>query len=221
LRETTPDGKHEVVAAQEARSIMSEASVRDRMSGGGDHVCPPWIAYMLLNPLRRWLENPEAVLEGHVRPGDLAVDVGCAMGYFTLPLARRVGREGRVIGVDLQPAMLEGVRKRASKHGLVDRLELRTCEPDAVGLDDVAGMVDVALIMHMVHEAPDAGALFRQLGGAMIPGGRVLFAEPLGHVSGPAFERSLAQAREAGFEVKERLPVRWGRGRLLRKIVAD
>ncbi len=196
---------------------MSEANVGDRPKGGADHVCPPWIAYILLNPLRRWLENPDVVLEGQVRPGDLAVDVGCAMGYFTIPLAQRVGCEGRVIGVDLQPAMLEGLRKRASSRGLLDRLELRRCAPDSLPLDDLTGKVDVALIMHMVHEVPDAAALFRQVGAAMKPGGRVLFAEPLGHVSRAAFDRSLALASQAGLEANEALPVRWGRARLLRK----
>jgi ubiquinone/menaquinone biosynthesis C-methylase UbiE len=173
---------------------------------------------MLLNPLRRWLENPDVVLEGQVRPGDLAVDVGCAMGYFTLPLAERVGSEGRVIGVDLQPAMLEGLRKRASRHGLLARIDLRECAPDSLPLDDLTGKVDVALIMHMVHEVPDASALFRQLGAAMKPGGRVLFAEPLGHVSRAAFDRTLALASQTGLEVDGHLPVRWGRGRLLRKM---
>lgn len=196
---------------------MSEANEGDRPAGGADHVCPPWIAYLLLNPLRRWGEDPDVVLEGHVRAGDLAVDVGCAMGYFTLPLAERVRTEGRVIGVDLQPAMLEGLRKRASGRGLIERLELRRCSPDSLPLDDLAGKVDVALVMHMVHEVPDASALFRQVAAAMKPGGRVLFAEPLGHVSRAAFDRSLALAIEAGLEAKEALPVRWGRGRLLRK----
>lgn len=196
---------------------MSEENVGDR-SSGSDHVCPPWIAYILLNPLRRWLENPEAILEGQVRPGDLAVDVGCAMGYFTLPLAQRVGREGRVIAVDLQPAMLEGLRKRASSHGLLERIELRTCAPLSLPLDDVAGKVDVALVIHMVHEVPDALALFRQLAAALKPGGRVLFAEPLGHVSRAAFERSLALAGQAGLETECALPIRSGRGRALRKI---
>lgn len=199
---------------------MSEAKVQHWPWRGANHVCPPWIARMMLNPLRRWLENPDILLEGQVRPGDLAVDVGCAMGYYSLPLARRVGREGRVICVDLQPEMLEGLRARASKHGLVDRLELRRCAPDSLPLDDVAGKVAVAVVMHVVHEAPDPSALFRQLAAAMQPGGRVLFSEPLGHVSRAAFDRSLGIAAQAGLEVKEPLRIRWGRGRILHKIAS-
>ncbi len=200
---------------------MSEAKVQHWPWSGSNHVCPPWIARMMLNPLRRWVENPDVLLEGHVHSGDLAVDVGCAMGYYSLPLARRVGREGRVICVDLQPKMLEGLRKRASSRGLVDRLDLRRCAPDSLPLDDVAGKVAVALVMHVVHEAPDPSALFRQLAAAMQRGGRVLFSEPLGHVSRAAFDRSLGIAAQAGLEVKEPLRIRWGRGRILHKIASQ
>lgn len=185
---------------------------------GGDHVCPPWIAYMMLSPLRRLVENPDTMLGRHVREGDLAIDVGCAMGYFTLPLARMVGDAGRVICVDLQERMLAGLRKRAGKRGLADRLDLRVCDADALPLDDIAGRADVALLIHMVHEAPDPARLFEQIARAMKPGGRVVFAEPRGHVSRAAFDRSLGLARDAGLEDWEALPLRWGHGRLLRKI---
>lgn len=196
---------------------MSGTKTMNETSAGSDHVCPPWIGYMMLSPLRRLLEDPEAMLAGHVREGDLALDIGCAMGYFTLPLARLVGAGGRVICVDLQPKMLAGLRKRAEKRGVASRLDLRPCPADALPLDDVEGAVDVALIIHMVHETPDPARLFRQLASAMKPGGRVLFAEPRGHVNREAFERSLELARQAGLEAREALPVRWAHGRLLRK----
>ena len=70
-------------------------------------VCPSWLAFVLNNPLRKLLQNPEKILKGLVQEGQTAVDLGCGPGFFTLPLARMVGESGRVIAVDLQSKMLD------------------------------------------------------------------------------------------------------------------
>jgi SAM-dependent methyltransferase len=77
--------------------------------------CPYWLAWALDNPLRRWLHNPQKILEGLVQPGQTVLDLGCGPGYFSLALARMVGANGRVVAVDLQPEMLEFVRRRAER----------------------------------------------------------------------------------------------------------
>ena len=51
------------------------------------------------------------------------------MGFFTLELARLVGPEGRVVAVDVQPKMVEGLQKRARRAGLSDRIEARVARP--------------------------------------------------------------------------------------------
>ncbi len=121
------------------------------------------------------------------------------MGFFTLELARRVGPKGRVLAVDVQPRMIEGLRKRAVKAGLADRIEARVCKGDHLGIDDYTGRVDFALAFAMVHEVPNPSDLFADIFRALKPCGTLLFAEPAGHVSAKDFEASLAQAKEAGF----------------------
>ncbi|MBW1912872.1 MAG: methyltransferase type 11, partial [Deltaproteobacteria bacterium] len=58
-------------------------------------VCPPWIGYLLLSPLRKFFENPDKMFGPYVREGMTVMEPGCGMGYFTLPLARMVGPEGQ------------------------------------------------------------------------------------------------------------------------------
>lgn len=186
-------------------------------SAGARHVCPVWIAHFLASPVRRWLENPDQLLAPLVRPGDLALDVGCALGFFSLPLARLVGPQGKLVCIDVQPAMIDGLLGRLRKKGLADRVETRLCSEDELPLDDLAGKVDVAVIVHMVHEVPDQRVLFTKLSASMKPGGQVLFAEPKGHVSVQAFKQSLELARRAGLEPAASLPMRWSHNRLLRK----
>jgi 2-polyprenyl-3-methyl-5-hydroxy-6-metoxy-1,4-benzoquinol methylase len=52
-----------------------------------EHVCPYWAGYFLANRLRKLLQNPYKILAPYVRPNMTVLDVGSAMGFFSLPLA--------------------------------------------------------------------------------------------------------------------------------------
>ena len=168
-----------------------------------EHVCPWWIGYLLVSPVRRWMQNPDAVIAPYVTPGMTILEPGPGMGFFTLPLARRVG-SGRVIAVDIQPKMLDALRRRATKAGLIQRIETRLAKPDSLAIEDLAGSVDFVLAVAVVHEMPSAGRFFREASAAMAPGGRLLFAEPTGHVNEQKFAEELESARRAGLAVTDR-----------------
>lgn len=180
-------------------------------------VCPSWLGYLLVNPLRRLLEPPERLLNPFVRPGMTVVEPGCGMGYFSLPLARMVGPRGRVICVDLQERMIEGLLRRARRAGLAGRIVASTCSADDLGLGSCRGSADVALALHMVHEVPDQRGFLAQIHDTLRPGGLLLVSEPRGHVSPRAFERTLGMAESVGFERTNR-PLRGrGHGAVLQK----
>jgi ubiquinone/menaquinone biosynthesis C-methylase UbiE len=179
------------------------------------HICPWWMGYWLINPLRRLTENPQRMLDGLVRPATTALDVGCGMGYFSLPMARMVGPGGKVVCVDLQQKMLAALERRARKAGLLERLDLRRCGSDSLGLDDLQGRIDFALAAHVAHEVPDQLALFAELHRAVKPGGRLLLLEPKSHVSAKAFAGTEETARSAGFATVGAPPVRRGLATLL------
>ncbi len=180
-------------------------------------VCPWWAGYFLASPLRRWLQDPGAIVGPFVSEGMVVLEPGPGMGFFTLELARRVGPKGRVVAVELQPKMLEGLRKRTLKAGLTDRIEARLCTPDGLGIEDYAGRVDFALAFAMVHEVPNPTRLFTDLCRALKPGGKLLFAEPTGHVRAKAFDLSLERAREAGLQVEARPCIRRSHAAVLQR----
>ncbi len=164
------------------------------------HVCPFWVGYLLLSPVRKWLENPEKLLGPFVRPGMTVLEPGCAMGFFTLPLARMVGPTGRVIAVDIQPRMLAVLERRARKAGLAERIQIRSAQPDSLGIEDLKGLVDFAAALHVVHEMPDPDVFFGQVHQALKPEGQLLVIEPKGHVSVESFSRMASVAERAGFK---------------------
>ncbi len=161
-------------------------------------VCPWWMGYLLASPIRRLLENPYVMLSGIVKTDMTVLDVGCAMGFFTLPAARMVGPQGRVIAVDLQQKMLSSLRRRASRAGVLDRIELLNCGETNLGIDDLANQVDVAMAFHVVHEVPDPSAFFAQLCPTIKSGGRLLLAEPKGHVTEDEYSETERIAERAG-----------------------
>jgi ubiquinone/menaquinone biosynthesis C-methylase UbiE len=171
------------------------------------HVCPWWLGYLLVNPLRRLIEPPGRLLGPYVRPGMTVVEPGCGMGYFTLPLARMVGPSGRVIAVDLQEKMIRGLVRRARRAGLADRIVPAVSAADDLRLNPFRESADLAVALHMVHEVPDRERFLAQIQESLKPSGRLLVVEPAGHVTPEDFERTLAAAESAGF-VRTREAVR-------------
>ena len=182
-----------------------------------EHVCPVWVGYLLASPLRKLVQNPNKILGPHVSGGITVLDVGCAMGFFSLPLARLVGPAGKVVCVDLQEKMIRSLARRARKAGLSDRIEARSCRQDSLGLDDLGGQIDFALAFALVHEVPDAARLFGEICETLKPSGRLLVAEPSWHVSAEAFEASVSLAEQNGFATVNRPRIGRSRAVLLEK----
>ena len=164
----------------------------------GTHVCPWWLGYLLMCPLRRWWDNPEKMLEPYVREGMTVLDIGSGMGFFSIPAARMVGESGKVIAVDVQEKMLQGLVKRAARAGLAGRVQTLLCGPQGLGVDE---QVDVCLAFNVVHEVPDARSLLQEIRSLLRPSGKLLLAEPSHHVSKADFRATLDLAVAAGFRV--------------------
>jgi ubiquinone/menaquinone biosynthesis C-methylase UbiE len=177
--------------------------------------CPWWVCFTFDNPIRRILQNPENILQGLVKEGQIVYDIGCGMGYFSLTLARMVGKEGTVICVDLQKEMLSAARRRAERAGLADRIRLKQCSTQSLELDAIA---DFALAFWMVHEVPDKQRFLSEINRALKPGGTLLLVEPtiLNHVTGQGFNATVSTARSVGFQVAGEPDVRFSMAVLLR-----
>jgi ubiquinone/menaquinone biosynthesis C-methylase UbiE len=180
-------------------------------------VCPWWAGYFLANPLRRLVHDPSAILRPFVSEGMTVLEPGPGMGYFTMELARLVGRSGRVVAVDVQPKMLVELRRRAGKAGLLDRIDARLGRGDGMGLEDLKGQVDFVLAFAVVHELPDAGRFFAEASTALKPGRRLLLVEPDFQVSEREFAATLHIAGHNGFRADSRPVIRWSRSAVLVK----
>ncbi|MGC4117515.1 MAG: methyltransferase domain-containing protein [Myxococcales bacterium] len=178
-------------------------------------VCPWWFGSLLASRVRKLVQDPVKILSPLVTPGATVLEPGPGMGFFTVELARLVGAQGKVVAVDLQQQMLDGVRARAARAGVAERLVLRKVEPTSLGVADLAGQVDFALLFWMLHEVPDQAHLLGELAQSLKSGGQILLCEPKGHVTKSAFQKSLELARTLGLRVEDGPSIRLSRAALL------
>jgi len=109
-----------------------------------------------------------------VKPGMTVCDMGCGNGFYTLQLAKMVGKEGRVYGVDIQPQMLVMLNERA-----VER-EISNITPVLGTLFDPRlpkGKIDLILLVDVYHEFSHPEHMLRAMRESLSPEGRIVLLE--------------------------------------------
>jgi len=94
------------------------------------------IGLAILYPLRRIFEPPNKLIKPFVKKDYVVADLGCAAGYYTLPLAELVGPEGKVYAVDFSKKNIRAIKKKAAKDGY------HNIEPHASSAADLSFIED-------------------------------------------------------------------------------
>jgi len=175
------------------------------------HVCPWWLCFTFDNPIRKIIHDPVKILSPYVHKGDMAIDIGPGMGYFTIPLAELVGPSGRITAIDIQQKMLSALMARAQKKGVSDRIKTHLANPDSIGFYEKS---DFILAFWMAHEVPDQRRFLSEIRNLMKPDGLFFLVEPLIHVSKNNFARAIETAKELGLVIKESPKIRMSQSAL-------
>jgi arsenite methyltransferase len=112
--------------------------------------------------------NPLAIAD--LRPGEVVLDLGSGGGIDCFLAAKKVGPEGRVIGLDMTPDMIKLARRNAKKLGFTN-VDFRYGEMEDMPLPD--GSVDVIISNCVINLSPDKDAVFREAYRVLHPGGRM------------------------------------------------
>jgi ubiquinone/menaquinone biosynthesis C-methylase UbiE len=172
----------------------------------------PWrLAPLLTTRWRsRLFGTPERVLDrAGVVPGMYALEVGPGPGMYTVPLAKRVassGEDGRVTSLEIQPQMIEMLRKRL-RAARVRSVEVVQGDGRQMPLPDDS--FDLVFLVDVVGEIPDKPAFFGECARVLKPGGILAVTE---QISDPDFHlpstvRTLAAA--AGLREERLVGLPW------------
>jgi SAM-dependent methyltransferase len=154
----SPDGIGKVYMGREIAKVMSYFG-----------------AYWLERPERKEEEKPERVLaELDLKPGMIVADVGAGSGYYSSRMAERVGPNGTVYALDIQPEMLDILRLQMSQHRVTNVKPILCTETDPRLPRET---LDLALMVDVYHEFEYPYEMLAAIVRALKPGGRVVFVE--------------------------------------------
>lgn len=119
-------------------------------------------AERLMSKERREWQNPEKIVERvGIRRGMVVADLACGPGFFTIPIAEKVGIGGEVYAVDSSDRMIDHLRANIKKSRVAQRVvKVITADVSDTGIP--SGSVDVALFANIVHDIDDSAAFLRE-----------------------------------------------------------
>jgi ubiquinone/menaquinone biosynthesis C-methylase UbiE len=141
------------------------------------------IAQVMGHQAAEWLERPEREQEeqpGKLLPalklkeGDVVADIGAGSGYLTFRMAKFVGKTGKVYAVDIQPEMLDLIRKRMKDRKVTNVEPLQGTETDP---KLPANSVDLIIMVDVYHEFSYPYEMTEAMVKSLKPGGRLVFVE--------------------------------------------
>src|SRR6476620_804596 len=129
----------------------------------------------LVRSERETEESPDAALDAiGIRKGAVIADIGAGAGYFTWRMAERAGPAGKVYANDIQPEMLELLKKNIAARGL------KNVETVLGAVDDPrlpSGKIDLVLLVDVYHEFSQPQKMLRKIRQALKPDGRLVLLE--------------------------------------------
>jgi ubiquinone/menaquinone biosynthesis C-methylase UbiE len=124
---------------------------------------------------RETQEQPELVIDAlEIRPGQTIADLGAGSGYYSFRIAPLVGPSGKVLAIDIEPAMLDAIAQRARREHVENVATVRSSAQDP---NLAPGSVDLLFMVDVYHELEYPYEMLTKVRTALKPRGRVALIE--------------------------------------------
>ena len=161
---------------------------------------PAFMGRLLDSDLRRAVQPPSTIIaRSGIRKGMKVLEVGCGSGAYTTYVARAVGPEGTVYALDIQPGMLEQLKKKLARPENADIRNVRPVEASAYDIPLEDGSLDLAYTIAVLQEIPDRAKALAEIRRVLKPGGIMAVTEFLPDPDYPLKSTVVRQLTNAGF----------------------
>lgn len=163
---------------------------------------PHWCSFTLMNPLRRRLiDRAKIVRDAGVTLGSTVLEIGCGPGFFTEYLARHAGKEGKVYSQDVQPQMIEKLKRNMSNFTISENIVPILSDSTKFDLPDKS--IDVVFTANVFEEIEEEGGLVdtvNEVSRLCKDGGYLFYMEHVGGVGLTRIENTIKAIEEKGFQ---------------------
>lgn len=164
---------------------------------------PEFLANLIDNPFRRKIQPPyETAVRHGIREGMRVLEIGPGNGTYTIAAANRVGPNGAVVAIDIEPKMIDRVQKRIEAEG-IKNTHARVADVYDLPFEDAS--FDLSYMITVINEIPDIPRALVEIWRVLRPGGSLVFSELLLDPDYPLAKKLIQKVENAGFQLKNRI----------------
>lgn len=161
---------------------------------------PAFIGHFLDTNHRRRLQPPEQIIRASgITKGIKALEIGCGSGAYTTFIAKAIGNEGKVYALDIQPKMLEQIKKKLDKVKNKDIKNIELVLASAYELPFPDNFLDLVYMVSVFQEIPDKNKTLMEIKRVLKPGGILSISEFFIDPDYPLRSTTIKQGKQAGF----------------------
>lgn len=136
---------------------------------------PEFLVNLIDNPLRHKIQAPQRTAAWHgIEPGNTVLEIGPGSGTYTIAAARLIGREGKLVTIDIEPKVISRLRERIHAEGLTN-IDARTADVFDLPFED--NTFDIAYMIAVIGEIPTPERALAEFQRVLKPGGTLAFSE--------------------------------------------
>ena len=161
---------------------------------------PSFIGRFLDTNHRRRLQPPDQrIRASDITKGIKALEIGCGSGAYTTFIAKAIGNEGKVYALDIQPKMLEQIKKKLDKVENKDIKNIELVLASAYELPFSDNFLDLVYMVSVFQEIPDKNKTLMEIKRVLKPGGILSISEFFIDPDYPLRSTTIKQGKQAGF----------------------
>jgi ubiquinone/menaquinone biosynthesis C-methylase UbiE len=155
------------------------------------------------NPVRRRFQPPyETAIRHGIRPGMQVLEVGPGNGTYTLGASQRIGGEGQLVAVDIEPKVIERLQNRIESEG-VTNVEARLADVYELPFGDSS--FDLIYMITVINEIPDIPRALKEFHRVLKPSGRLVFSELFSDPDYPLAGKLTSKVQSAKFHLDKKV----------------